>query len=351
MTRKILLVDDDQILLKALENRFTEFADQFEIITATDGFDACKKLEKVAVSLILLDLIMPRMDGMSLLTHVRERYPDIPVIFMSSMAEAELRGLAENCEVRGYICKPFNKEGVTPVILKTLKEDADGGIIYDISPGVFLQLMEMEAKTCTIRIFDNESEEGGVLFFSDGQLLDARVGLIRGIDAAYKIFSWQTTTMYIQKQCLIAEDNIKSDLGPIIMHAATLHDEAEADFDDEDEEGSLDGPFGLGALDGPGGVADEKGQDESVFDRLRALLVQRLGPGYEPELAQDDSRITQTVEEYLENDMFSGLGDLKVVSLEGETVRLIIAEDKPFVLRFSPDCERGKIIDVLMKEL
>jgi len=266
MLRKVLFVDDDKVIRQTVENRFQDNSDTFSIITAVDGFDACKKLEKCWVSLVVLDLYMPRMDGMSLLAHIKEKYADLPVILISSMEKSTLDELANNYGIRNYLAKPFSPEELKAVIIKALNEYTDGGILYDISPGVFLQLMEMEAKTCTIKITANNSEMGGTLYFRQGQLLDAQVGQLSGIEAAYSIFSWQTATLFIHKECLVEENRINSDLGPIIMHAATMHDEGSFDegddnFDEEDdEEGSLEGPFSLASLTDDGDAnKDEEG--------------------------------------------------------------------------------------------
>ena len=68
MKRKVLFVDDDQILQRVTEKSLSAFNDQFELVVANDGFEAIKILEKIQVSLVCMDLIMPRMDGMGLLS-------------------------------------------------------------------------------------------------------------------------------------------------------------------------------------------------------------------------------------------------------------------------------------------
>ena len=53
------------------------------VITATDGFDALKKLSLGQIDLVITDLVMPEMDGVKLIGHIRERYPNVKVIAMS----------------------------------------------------------------------------------------------------------------------------------------------------------------------------------------------------------------------------------------------------------------------------
>ncbi len=227
MVRKVLFVDDDQIMLLAVEKRFAAYADYFSMIMANDGFEAVQKLKETSISLIVLDLKMPRMDGMSLLSYIREKYPDIPVIIVSGYRTAEMYKLAKARGVIAYISKPFQVDDLGKIIMSTLQKEADGGIMHNVSPTVFLQLMEMEAKTCTIRILDKKSGKGGILYFEDGNLLDARVGEIQGLEAAYRVFTWEEVTIFIQNECPPRKNTINSELQPIIMKAVGMKDEEE----------------------------------------------------------------------------------------------------------------------------
>ena len=240
MIRKILLVDDDLILRMALEKRLAVHRDSFAVVTAADGFEAVKELKRFPFSLIIVDLIMPRMDGMSLIAHIRENYPDLPVIVISAMESPEIKAKITAGGVLAYLGKPFGADDLLPIIMSSLRNEADGGIMYAVSPTVFLQLMEMEAKTCTVRILDKAADQGGMFYFIDGRLVDARVGERQGIDAAYEVFTWDAVTLFIHNGCKPRENAINSDLQPIIMKAVGMKDEAEefADNGRGEDEGS-----------------------------------------------------------------------------------------------------------------
>jgi len=233
MIRKILLVDDDLILRMALEKRLAAYRDSFAVVTAADGFEAVKELKKFPFSLIVVDLIMPRMDGMSLIAHIRENYSDLPIIVISAMESPEIKEKITAGGVLAYLGKPFRADDLVPLIMNSLRNEADGGIMYEVSPTVFLQLMEMEAKTCTVRILDKAADQGGMFHFIDGRLVDARMGERQGIDAAYEVFTWDAVTIFIHNGCKSRINTINSDLQPIIMKAVGMKDEAE-DFADND---------------------------------------------------------------------------------------------------------------------
>lgn len=235
MIRKVLFVDDDQILQLAIEKRFSAFQDQFSMVLANDGFDAVKILAREPISVICMDLMMPRMDGMSLLNHVRTNYPDIPVIIISGMDPENVRHLAQSEGVIGYLAKPFNADELGRQILAALQEEAKSGIMHNVSPTMFMQLMEMEGKTCTIRMIDNHSGEGGIIYLLDGQLLDARVADKSAMEAAYHIFTWEEVTVFLRNECEPRENRINSELQSIIMGALAAKDELdESSFGDEE---------------------------------------------------------------------------------------------------------------------
>jgi CheY-like chemotaxis protein len=94
MTR-ILLVDDDQWVLKALCMGLRRIRREWEIVTAESGADALAELSRGSFDVIVSDMSMPVMNGVELLTRVRDLYPAIRRIALSGSAEqAALDGLA-----------------------------------------------------------------------------------------------------------------------------------------------------------------------------------------------------------------------------------------------------------------
>jgi glucan-binding YG repeat protein len=90
---------------------------------------------------------------------------------------------------------------------------------------MFLQLIEVEQKSCTIRLTDKTSGQNGVLFFKDGELLDARTNNLQGKNAALDIFSWDNVTLSIQNDCPIKEKKIQGELQAILLDAMRIKDE------------------------------------------------------------------------------------------------------------------------------
>src|SRR2546427_9804725 len=106
MGRRLLVVDDDediQVLLKSVLE-----SEDYEVITAGDGLVALNELEKSTPDLILLDLMMPRMDGYAFAKELRQRgrQSSIPIIVLS--ADVNAKHKVEQMGADSYITKPFD---------------------------------------------------------------------------------------------------------------------------------------------------------------------------------------------------------------------------------------------------
>jgi len=168
MVKRVLIVDDDQEMLLSLKEGLSKFDDTFSVSIAGDGTIALEKLTRHAISLVVTDLKMPGMDGFSLLSKIMESYPDIPVIIMTGYSTPEMRKMAAKGGAVRYIEKPFLIEDLGRQIITILRKESDGGTLHSVSSAMFLQLVEMEEQTCTIRLADQFSDRQGVLFFRKG---------------------------------------------------------------------------------------------------------------------------------------------------------------------------------------
>ena len=106
MNHKIALVDDDKNILTSLSMALE--AEGFEITTYTNGEEALEGLLEAPVELVVLDMKMPRMDGMEVLQNLREK-SNIPVIFLTSVDDEIDQVLGPRMGADDYITKPFSQ--------------------------------------------------------------------------------------------------------------------------------------------------------------------------------------------------------------------------------------------------
>ena len=334
MIKNVLLVDDDTEMLHALKEGFKRYLESFAVLLAEDGLQALEVLKKNIISLVVTDLKMPKMDGFELLAHIMQHYPDIPVIIITGYSTPEMEQLAREGGAVGYIAKPFLIENLARQILRTLRKESEGGTLHNISSGMFLQLIEMEQKTCTIRLEEKDSGQKGILFFRDGELLDARVNNMQGESAAHEIFSWDAVNLSIQNGCALEENKIQSDLQPLILEAMRRKDEQEPEVVPETVIEQVDS--------GPKAPADQ-------LTRLKAKIEEGIGQqcGLE-DLYQDtlwDSRVTQLSK----IGAFFQLGKLMIAYIDkGDTNDyILIPGQKTTVATVDPRCPRDKLLRVI----
>ena len=102
---KILIVDDEELLVKGI--RFNLQNDGFETVTGSDGLQAVSLARQEQPDLILLDVMMPNMDGLTACQHIRE-FSNVPIILLTAKTEDmdKLMGFENGAD--DYITKPFN---------------------------------------------------------------------------------------------------------------------------------------------------------------------------------------------------------------------------------------------------
>lgn len=102
---KILVCDDDKEVVEAIEIYLTQ--DGHQVLEAYDGIEAVEILKKESVDLLIMDIMMPRMDGIRATLKIREKH-NIPIIILSAKSEDADKILGLNIGADDYITKPFN---------------------------------------------------------------------------------------------------------------------------------------------------------------------------------------------------------------------------------------------------
>lgn len=101
----ILVCDDDREIVDAIEIYLSQ--DVYKIYKAYDGEQAIQILDKEDIHLLIMDIMMPRLDGIRATLKIRE-YSSIPIIILSAKSEDTDKILGLNIGADDYICKPFN---------------------------------------------------------------------------------------------------------------------------------------------------------------------------------------------------------------------------------------------------
>jgi DNA-binding response OmpR family regulator len=102
---KILVVDDETLLVKGI--KFNLQNDGYDVLTGSNGLEAVEIAKDKKPDLIILDVMMPQMDGLTACTLIRE-FSDVPIIFLTAKTEDmdKLMGFEHGAD--DYLTKPFN---------------------------------------------------------------------------------------------------------------------------------------------------------------------------------------------------------------------------------------------------
>ena len=119
--KKILVVDDEEDMQKLLKIRLEQ--ENFVVVTAGDGVAGVKTAELETPDLILMDIMMPNMDGYSCLKEIRkiQKIKDTPILMLSGKEEEKIRDLFAFQKISGYIEKPFELDNLVAKIKEILK--------------------------------------------------------------------------------------------------------------------------------------------------------------------------------------------------------------------------------------
>ena len=198
---KILIVDDEQ-KIREMIRKYAEY-EGFEVFEAKDGFEAVQLCKDNQYDIVLMDVMMPNLDGFSAVKEIKKSKPDLPFVMLSALGEEYDRVHGFDIGVDDYVVKPFfSKELMMRIhaILKRTHAESDhntfvlDGLEIDYSArtvsinGERLQLSPKEydllvylVKNIGIAVTREQILENvwGYDFFGDDRTLDTHMKLLR----------------------------------------------------------------------------------------------------------------------------------------------------------------------------
>lgn len=116
---RIMLVDDEEEVRKAMIRQMDWEHLGFKVVgDAENGEDALEKLEQLEPEVLMTDICMPYMDGLTLITRIREKYPSIKIVIFSGYDDFEYAQQAIKLNVTEYILKPVNSQELGEILSK-----------------------------------------------------------------------------------------------------------------------------------------------------------------------------------------------------------------------------------------
>lgn len=122
--KRILLVDDEEAMVEMVKMRLE--AAGYEVIPAYDGQEALDKARKEKLDLIILDIMLPKIDGYKVCRILKfdEKYKQIPVVMFTARAQEADKQTGQQVGADAYITKPFEPAVLLDTIAKLLNKES-----------------------------------------------------------------------------------------------------------------------------------------------------------------------------------------------------------------------------------
>ena len=272
---KILLLDDDQGLLDLYREMLSQHLPSMpEVRVATSGARAVALLESEAFNLLVVDLNMPKMDGLQVLSIARRKYPQMRLVVLTGMRDEQFRTRAYAMGVEQYWIKPESDQELglfMESVESLLSREAQGGFrgVQSKSLVDIIQLECLSQSSSTLKITNGHAE--GKIWITQGEVTDAETPDSKAEPAFQRILSWKTGSFEIMPADPTRARTIFTSYQGLLLNTAQALDEAAAQ---------------LPALDSSGAPASGHSNAAFTLAEMSQLngveFVLALGPGENP---------------------------------------------------------------------
>ena len=151
MSRKVLVVDDEKLIVKGI--RFSLEQDGMEVDCAYDGEEAVEKAKEKKYDIILLDLMLPKMDGLEVCQQIRE-FSNVPIVMLTAKGEDMDKILGLEYGADDYITKPFSLSVLRARVNTQLRKQASS---HKNAP-IHMDLFHFDFEAMTFYVGDSKVE-------------------------------------------------------------------------------------------------------------------------------------------------------------------------------------------------
>jgi len=119
MSARILVVDDEEIVIRSCMRILA--GDEFQVEAVQDGREALRKIDENSYDVMILDIMMPNIDGLEVLRRVKETHPNVDVIMITGLSQIDTAVQAMKLGAFDYISKPFEPDELKLVVQRALE--------------------------------------------------------------------------------------------------------------------------------------------------------------------------------------------------------------------------------------
>jgi CheY-like chemotaxis protein len=235
--QKILLLDDDQDFLDLYKEMLTQHLSCLpEVRTALSGSRALSLLDSEAFTLMIVDLNMPKMDGLQVLSIARRKFPQLKLVVLTGIRDDQFRTRAYAMGVDQYWIKPESDQemGLFMESIESLLSREDQGGFRGVQSKSLVDIIQLEclSQSSSVLKITNGMVEGKI-WIQNGEVIDAEAAGFTAEPAFQRILSWKTGSFEIFPADPLRTRAIFTSYQGLLLNTAQAIDEASADVPSE----------------------------------------------------------------------------------------------------------------------
>ena len=229
---RVLLVDDDQDFLDVYWEFLKTLPGDPEVQTAPNGARALALMESERFNLLIVDLSMPRMDGLQVISIARRKYPRLKIVVWTCITDEQFRDRAYGMGVDQYWQKPgseLERRHFLDSMQAMLQREDLGGFrgVQDKSLVDLIQLECISQNSALLRVSNGPFQ--GKIWIQAGELIDAETDELQGEAAFRRILGWKTGSFELLAGDDARPRTIFNSYQALLLAAAQAMDESSAD--------------------------------------------------------------------------------------------------------------------------
>ena len=355
----ILIVDDEKKVLELLKETIGELGSEYKVLTARNGKEALKTFEKEKIDLVLLDINMPVMSGVQVLSELHNKKIWLPIIILTAYNVKGMEQKFLEFGIVDYLRKPLDlkklKKRVEEILRNRTKKDSISGM----SLAAILQVLEMEQRTGVLTIKTDKTN--GRIFFKEGRVVDIEAEGLSAEEALGDLLDESTKHKEISIEYLNHRrtEKINKSLTEILLEASKLIDEDKTNKNEEkkadDREAEMEEKVENEQLNGLVESLKEELGDALLSTEIWELAEGKVIAGYNQREDVCDlfTQITFYINEALGTAEFPELGRYYILNLSGGKISVTVPIGEYFweMLIDSKKTPLGFLLKVVLSKL
>lgn len=227
---RILLLDDEQDFLDLYREMLSQHLPSLpEVRVASSGSRALALLESEPFTLLIVDLNMPKMDGLQVLSIARRKYPELHLMVLTGIRDEQFRARAYAMGVDQYWIKPESDQemGLLMESIETLLSHESHGGFRGVQSKSLVDIIQLEClsqSSVLLKITNGIAE--GKIWIQNGEVIDAEAPDLSAEPAFQRILSWKTGSFEIQTADPSRTRTIFTSYQGLLLNTAQALDEA-----------------------------------------------------------------------------------------------------------------------------